>query len=139
MLQDAIGIKRGDTVGVGGGKQLLRVRATPPGAPEGARRGERHLQHAVGRHGAPSTAASGRHLRLVEYVVEQHGLLLLCEFARKKENPSLERYIEPPSVLSVLDCTQHADVLPMSASFSAELPVIRGRGRSHASSCLFVR
>jgi len=65
--------------------------------------------------------------------------LLLCEFARKKENPSLKRYIAPPSVLSVLDCTQHADVLPMSASFSAELPVIRGRGRSHASSCLFVR
>jgi hypothetical protein len=28
---------------------------------------------------------------------------------------------------------------PMNASFSAELPVIRGRGRSHASSCLFVR
>jgi len=27
----------------------------------------------------------------------------------------------------------------MSASFSAELPVIRGRGRSHASSCLCVR
>ena len=66
-------------------------------------------------------------------------ILLLCEFARKKENPSLKRYIAPPSVLSVLDCTQHADVLPMSASFSAELPVIRGRGRSHASRCLFVR
>jgi hypothetical protein len=28
--------------------------------------------------------------------------LLLCEFARKKENPSLERYIAPPSVLSVM-------------------------------------
>jgi len=27
---------------------------------------------------------------------------LLCEFARKKENPSLQRYIAPPSVLSIL-------------------------------------
>jgi len=27
----------------------------------------------------------------------------------------------------------------MIASFSAEPPVIRGRGRSHASRCLFVR
>jgi retron-type reverse transcriptase len=28
--------------------------------------------------------------------------LLLCEFARKKENPSLERYIEPPYALFVV-------------------------------------
>ena len=28
--------------------------------------------------------------------------LLLCEFARKKENPSLKRYIAPPSALSVV-------------------------------------
>jgi hypothetical protein len=28
--------------------------------------------------------------------------LLLCEFARKKENPSLERYITPPYVLLVI-------------------------------------
>jgi hypothetical protein len=28
--------------------------------------------------------------------------LLLCEFARKKENPSLKRYIAPPSALSVM-------------------------------------
>ena len=27
---------------------------------------------------------------------------LLCEFARKKENPPLKRYIAPPSVLSVM-------------------------------------
>lgn len=27
---------------------------------------------------------------------------LLCEFARKKENPSLKRYSAPPSVLSVM-------------------------------------
>src|SRR6266446_6539142 len=35
--------------------------------------------------------------------------------------------------------TPAADALATIASFSAELPVIRGRGRSHASSCLFVR
>src|SRR6266487_5330573 len=34
---------------------------------------------------------------------------------------------------------RHADAFATIASFSAELPVIRGRGRSHASSCLFVR
>jgi hypothetical protein len=30
------------------------------------------------------------------------GYLLLCEFARKKENPSLERYIAPPYALFVV-------------------------------------
>ena len=34
---------------------------------------------------------------------------------------------------------RHADAFATIASFSAELPVIRGRGRSHASHCLFVR
>jgi hypothetical protein len=29
--------------------------------------------------------------------------LLLCEFARKKENPSLKRYIAPPSFRYVLN------------------------------------
>jgi len=33
---------------------------------------------------------------------EQQDPLLLCEFARKKENPSLKRYIAPPSALSVV-------------------------------------
>jgi len=65
--------------------------------------------------------------------------LLLCEFARKKENPSLERYIAPPSGFFVVYGPQHADAPPTIASFSAEPPVIRGPGRSHASSCLFVR
>jgi hypothetical protein len=31
-----------------------------------------------------------------------HRGLLLCEFARKKENPSLERYITPLYVLLVI-------------------------------------
>src|SRR4029453_3897246 len=65
--------------------------------------------------------------------------LLLCEFARKKENPSLERYIAPPSGLFVVYGPQHSDAPPTIASFSAEPPVIRGRGGSHASSCLFGR
>src|SRR5215469_6929493 len=64
---------------------------------------------------------------------------LLCEFARKKKNPSLERSITTPCALLIVYRSQHADVPPMIASFSAELPVIRGRRRSHASSCLFVR
>jgi len=34
---------------------------------------------------------------------------------------------------------RHADAFATIASFSAERPVIRGRGRSHASRCLFVR
>jgi len=66
-------------------------------------------------------------------------VLLLCEFARKKENPSLERYIAPPYALFVVYWTQHWDALPTITSFSAEPPVIRGHGHSHASSCLFVR
>ncbi len=65
--------------------------------------------------------------------------LLLCEFARKKKNPSLKRSITPPCALLVVYRSQHADVPPMIASFSAEPPVIRGRNRSHASSRLFVR
>jgi hypothetical protein len=52
---------------VSGGKQLLRVGATPPGAPECAWRGELYIQHAIGRHGSPMTAASGVHLLLVEH------------------------------------------------------------------------
>ena len=35
--------------------------------------------------------------------------LLLCEFARKKENPSLERHIAPPSGLFVVYGPQHSD------------------------------
>src|SRR6266446_4904537 len=34
---------------------------------------------------------------------------------------------------------RHADAFATIASLSAERPVIRGRGRSHASRCLFVR
>src|SRR5262249_13119251 len=64
---------------------------------------------------------------------------LLCEFARKKENPSLERYIAPPSGLFVVYGPQHSDAPPTIASFSAAPPVMRGHGRSHASRCLFVR
>src|SRR6516164_3027860 len=67
------------------------------------------------------------------------GYLLLCEFARKKKNPSLERSITPPCALLIVYRSQHADVPPMIASFSTELPVIRGRSRSHASRCFFVR
>ena len=65
--------------------------------------------------------------------------LLLCESARKKENPSLERYITPSISTVSYIMTPYWDAPLTIASFSAELPVIRGHGRSPASSCLFVR
>jgi len=64
---------------------------------------------------------------------------LLCEFARKKENPSLERYITPLLSTFSYILAQSWEARLTIASFSAELPVIRGHGRSPASSCLFVR
>src|SRR6266478_1860510 len=59
-------------------------------------------------------------------------LLLLCEFARKKENPSLERFIASPFELCIASILLPAEALSTLRSFSAERPVIRGRGRSHA-------
>jgi hypothetical protein len=64
---------------------------------------------------------------------------LLCEFARKKENPSLERYITSPYNTFSSIVIQYWDARLTLASFSAAPPVIRGRGHSPASSCLFVR
>src|SRR5215470_12565512 len=64
---------------------------------------------------------------------------LLCEFARKKENPPVKWYLKPllGTVSYVLIPT--SDALPTIGSCSAELPVLRGRGHSHASRCLCVR
>ena len=62
--------------------------------------------------------------------------LLLCEFARKKENPSLERFIASPFALCIASILQPAEALSTLRSFSAERPVIRGRGRSHALTLL---
>ena len=63
---------------------------------------------------------------------------LLCEFARKKEHPSLERSI--PRLMSFLSYITPNCGCPIPIeSCSAEPPVIRGRDHSHASSCLFVR
>jgi hypothetical protein len=61
-----------------------------------------------------------------------HRFLLLCEFARKKENPSLERFIASPFELFIASILLPAEALSTLRSFSAERPVIRGRGRSHA-------
>ena len=67
-----------DARAIPGSKQLLRVGATPPGTSEFTRRGELHIQHAVGRNGSPITAASGLYLYLVEHVFDPHGTLLAC-------------------------------------------------------------
>src|SRR5712671_6038036 len=61
-----------------------------------------------------------------------HVHLLLCEFARKKENPSLERFIASPFELCIASILLPAEALSTLRSFSAERPVLRGRGRSHA-------
>ena len=45
--------------------------------------------------------------------------LLLCEFARKKENPSLERYIEPPYAFSL--CTELSVGTPCQRSQASRL------------------
>src|SRR5262245_6031799 len=45
--------------------------------------------------------------------------LLLCEFARKKENPSLERYIEPPYTFSL--CTELSVGTPCQGSQASRL------------------
>jgi hypothetical protein len=50
----------------------------------------------------PTEKASLEYRVLVDVTAAQHDALLLCEFARKKENPSLERYIEPPYALFVV-------------------------------------
>jgi hypothetical protein len=64
--------------------------------------------------------------------------LLLCEFSRKKENLSLSGTAH--RFLFFLFLTESSlRTLPQRAIFSAERPVIRGRGRSHASRCLCVR
>src|SRR4029434_6707834 len=54
-------------------------------------------------------------------------------------NPSLERYIPPPISTFRYIMAQYWDAQLTIARFSAEPPVIRGHGRSPASSCLFVR
>jgi hypothetical protein len=64
---------------------------------------------------------------------------LLCELARKKENPSLDRCNAPPSALCVASGSPRADAPSTITSFSAERPVLRGRDHSRASRCLFVR
>jgi hypothetical protein len=64
---------------------------------------------------------------------------LLCELARKKENPSLERCRAPPSALCIASGFPPADAPPTIASCSAARPVMRGRDHSRASCCLFVR
>src|SRR6266568_7211029 len=58
--------------------------------------------------------------------------LLLCKFARKKENPSPERFIASPFELCIASILLPAEALSTLKSFSAERPVIRGRGHSHA-------
>jgi hypothetical protein len=58
--------------------------------------------------------------------------LLLCEFARKKENPPLERFIASPFEQFIVSLLLPTEALSTLRSFSAERPVIRGRGRSHA-------
>jgi hypothetical protein len=60
---------------------------------------------------------------------------LLCEFARKKENPSLEQCNVPPSALCLASGSPYADAPSTIASCSAERPVIRGRDHSNASRC----
>jgi len=50
----------------------------------------------------------------------------------KKENPSLERFIASPFELCIASILLPAEALSTLRSFSAERPVIRGRGRSHA-------
>jgi hypothetical protein len=42
---------------------------------------------------------------------------LLCEFSRKKENLSPERYSAPLFILPILHCVQHADI-PLSREAS---------------------
>jgi len=64
---------------------------------------------------------------------------LLCEFARKKENPPVKWYLKPLLGTVSYVLTPASDAPPTIGSCSAELPVIRGRGHSHASRCLFVR
>jgi len=66
-------------------------------------------------------------------------VLLLCEFARKKENPPVKWYLKPLLGTVSYVLIPASDALSTIGSCSAELPVIRGRGHSHASRCLFVR
>jgi hypothetical protein len=75
-----------------------------------------------------------------QYCTQRWSLrLLLCEFARNKENPSLERYITPPISTVSYMMAPYCDARLTIASFSAEPPVIRGHGHSPASRCFFVR
>ena len=64
---------------------------------------------------------------------------LLCEFARKKENPPVQWDLKPLLGTVSYVLIPASDALPTIGSCSAELPVIRGRGHSHASRCLCVR
>jgi hypothetical protein len=64
---------------------------------------------------------------------------LLCEFARKKENPPVKWYLQPLLGTVSYVLIPASDALPTIGRCSAELPVIRGRGHSHASRCLCVR
>ena len=67
----------------------------------------------------------------------QYEALLLCEFARKKAN--LSRRMTSHCLLLQYVLYRTTNLLFTIVSFSAELPVIRGRDHSRASSGLFVR
>ena len=61
-------------------------------------------------------SASNGTSALVSFCID---CLLLCEFARKKENPSLERYIEPPYAFSL--CTALSVGTPCQRSQASRL------------------
>ena len=74
-------------------------------------------------------------LHLAMTAIEPNKLFTTFVVSRKfpkKENPSLERFLASPFELLIASILLPAEALSTLRSFSAERPVIRGRGRSHA-------